>query len=33
MAWHKVNSLNVQLDKFPTSDKQVSKQDESKRMK
>jgi hypothetical protein len=26
MAWHKVNSLDVQLDDFPTSDKQASKQ-------
>jgi hypothetical protein len=26
MAWHKVNLLDVQLDEFPTSDKQASKQ-------
>jgi hypothetical protein len=26
MAWHKVNSLDVQLDEFLTSDKQASKQ-------
>jgi hypothetical protein len=26
MAWHKVNSLDVQLDEFSTSDKQASKQ-------
>jgi hypothetical protein len=30
MAWHKVNSLDVQLDEFPISDKQASKQDTSK---
>jgi hypothetical protein len=26
MTWHKVNSLDVQLDEFPTSEKQASKQ-------